>query len=84
MSSPVFTFPTKRVGGDTWYDLTAYGVAHEICGETVKQKSDMSFTGGHRVRLYVYKKNVHWRPIQGLLIDIEEVDPATPPRRARR
>ena len=84
MASQGFTFPTNRVSGDTWYDLTAYGVAHEICGETVKQKNDISFVGGHRVRLFVYKKNVHWRPIQGLVIDIEQVDPAAPPRRTRR
>lgn len=84
MASQALTFPTKSVGGETWYDLTAYGVTHEICGETIKQKSDMSFGGQHRVRLFVCKKNVHWRPVQGLVVDISEVPPAEPPRRARR
>jgi hypothetical protein len=46
-----------------------------------------SFAGGHRVRLYRFKDNVHWRIPAGVELDISRVDPTTgngaaqPPRR---
>lgn len=71
------TIPVKHVGGDRWGDLCAFGQAHEICGEAVRQKSEnFSFSGGHRVRLYSFKKNVHWKIPAGVTLDISEVTPA--------
>lgn len=82
--SRAFTFPVKKVQGELWLDLTAYGLAHEFVGEVVKCKNEnASFAGGHRVRHYQFKKNVHWKVVQGLEIDISDVSPRTgaPPRR---
>jgi hypothetical protein len=69
----------KKVNGEDWGDLNAIGLTHEICGEIVKRKEEnYSFAGGHRVRLYQFKKNVHWKiPAEGQLIDIGDVIPAT-------
>lgn len=74
--------PVKKVGKDLWGDLGAIAVTHDICGETVKLKDmQYSFAAGHRVRLYHFKKNVHFRLPAGLLLDITEVTPAVAPRR---
>jgi hypothetical protein len=72
------SIPIKVVNGVKWGDLSALGLAHEVCGETFKSKPDLSFAGGHRVRLYYVKKNVHWRVSTGIEVDIAAVEPATP------
>jgi hypothetical protein len=76
--------PVKVVNKEDWGDLSALGLAHEIVGETVKLKNDkLSFAGGHRVRQYYFKKNVHWR-ISGQIFDITDVQPAAPARKKQR
>jgi hypothetical protein len=76
--------PIKVVNKESWGDLSALGVTHEFVGETVKLKNDKySFAGGHRVRLYHFKKSVHWR-ISSAEFDITDVKPAEPPRKAQR
>lgn len=58
----VVVVPVKKVGKEEWCDLSALGLSHEFVGETIKLKNqNFSFAGGHRVRLYLAKKNVHWR-----------------------
>jgi hypothetical protein len=55
---------------------------HMICAEDVRLKTEsFSFAGQHRVRLYSFKKNVHWKIPDGIPLDIAGVAPATPPRR---
>ena len=78
------TVPVKIVNGVKWGDLNALGLAHEVCAESFKQKKDLSFAGGHRVRHFYFKKNVHWRLSAGLEVDIEEVKPADTPRAPAR
>lgn len=82
MTRRQLSFPVKVVNGVEWLDFTAHGIAHEFCGEVCKQKSDLSFGGGHRVRHYHFRKNVHWRAPDGTTIDISDLDPdSAPPRR---
>lgn len=77
--------PVRVVGTQKWGNLNALGVSHEICGETVNLKdANFSFAGGHRVRLYHFRKNVHWRITTGMDIDIAEVQPATSPKAQHR
>jgi hypothetical protein len=76
--------PIKVVAGERWGQLNYFGDAHLICGEVVKQKNEnFSFAGGHRVRLFSFKKNVHWRIPEDfpMELDIASVAPAVPPRR---
>lgn len=76
--------PVKTVGGDKWAEISAVAPqwTHEICGETVRPKDlNYTFAGQHRVRLYKFKKNVHWKVPVGVNLDISGVQPATPPRR---
>ena len=81
MAERVF-LPVKIVNGAKWADLCVYGHSHEICGESVKPKAEsFSFAGGHRVRLYSFKKNVHWKIPEGTQLDISGVAGAAPPRR---
>jgi len=75
----------KIVNGEKWGDLAVLAASHDICGEKVEcidQK--YSFAGQHRVRLYRFKKNVHWRIPVGVELDISQVNPATAPRRQTR
>jgi len=78
--------PVKVVRGENWGDLASLAISHEICGEKVAQKdNNFSFAGGHRVRLYRFTKNVHWRIPTEVELDITDVTPASPPsRRAQR
>jgi hypothetical protein len=72
--------PVKTVGSDRWGQLSAFGEAHLICGENVKLKDqNLSFAGGHRVRLFSFKKNVHWKIPEGISLDIAGVAPAGSP-----
>jgi hypothetical protein len=78
--------PVKIVGTERWGQLNLLGDAHLICGETVKLKDEnFSFAGQHRVRLYSFKKNVHWKIPEGIPLDVADVAPATAaPRRTQR
>ena len=77
--------PLKTVGTERWGQLSAFGDHHLICGEEVRLKDQShSFAGGHRVRVYSFKKNVHWKIPAGAPIDIAAVAPANPPRRPQR
>jgi len=74
--------PVKTVQGERWAELNAFGSQHIIAGEkcTVKDQN-YSFAGGHRVRLYSIKHNVHWKIPAGIPLDVSQVAPAEPPRR---
>lgn len=77
--------PVKTVGSERWGQLSLLGDHHLICAETVKLKDEnFSFAGGHRVRLYSFKKNVHWKIPEGVTLDIAGVTPAAAPRRETR
>ncbi len=77
--------PVKLVGSQKWGDLNSMGYTHQFCGEQVKcLDPKFTFAGGHRVRLYKFTKNVHWRIPDGIELDITEVVPANPPRRQTR
>ena len=77
--------PVKRVGQDEWAEISAVAPqwTHEICGEDVRPKDlGFSFAGQHRVRLYKFKKNVHWKIPTGVVtLDISAVPVANPPPR---
>ena len=77
--------PVKIVNGERWGDLAALATSHEICAEKVNPKGNISFAGQHRVRLYKFTKNVHWKIPTGVELDISEVLPASvPTRRGQR
>jgi hypothetical protein len=72
----------KDYNGDKWGDLASFADSHDICGEKVKEvNSNYSFIGGHRVRLYRFKKNVHWMVPKGTDFEITDVSQASSPRR---
>ena len=77
--------PVKAVNGENWGRLSVFGNAHLVVAEeTPKQVNDsFSFAGGHRVRAWKFKKNVHWRPI-GIELEISDIPPAGPARRRHR
>jgi hypothetical protein len=78
--------PVKVIGTDRWGQLNLLGDTHLICGESVKLRDEnYSLAGQHRVRLYTFKKNVHWKIPEGISLDVAAVAPATtPPRRSQR
>lgn len=74
--------PVRMVDGERWGDLNVLASTHEICGEVVKCKNEkFSFAGQHRVRLFQFKKNVHWKIPEGIDLDITNVLPGAAPRR---
>lgn len=74
--------PIREVRGEKWGALSYLGPNHEIVGEDVKCVNyRYSFAGNHRVQLYRFKKNVHWRLPKGVDLDISEVDKLRPRRR---
>jgi len=77
MAHRLISFPISRVQNQDWAHLGAYGDRHEFCAEEFRLKEQQfSFAGGHRVRLYTAKKNVHWKIPQGVPLDISQVPPA--------
>jgi hypothetical protein len=77
--------PIKVIGTERWGQLSFLGDSHLICGESVKLKDEnFSYSGGHRVRLYSFKKNVAFKIPAGISVDIAEVPPASTPRRSPR
>lgn len=78
------SLPVRLFKNERWAELSsgAPTQSHDICAEKVNKRDDQfSFIGGHRVRLYAFKKNVHWRVPVGVMLDISGVPPAQPPRR---
>jgi hypothetical protein len=74
--------PVKIVQGDRWGELNFFGNQHIISGERLSIKDqNYSFAGGHRVRLYLIKQNVHWKIPTGIQLDVSQVAPAEMPRR---
>lgn len=70
--------------GWKWGRLNLFGNSDKqvICAEsfsTIKEK--YTFKGGHRVRLYALKGNIHWRIPADTKIDIVDVPTATVPTR---
>ena len=79
------TVPVKLVNGEKWADLSALALTHDIVGEKVhKADENFSFAGGHRVRLFKFKKNVHFKVPVGKDLDITNVTQPTVPRRITR
>jgi hypothetical protein len=78
--------PVKVIGTERWGMLSWLGVdTHLVCGESVKLKDEQfSFAGGHRVRLFLFKKNVAFKVPEGVPLDIAGVPPANAPRRSQR
>lgn len=77
--------PVKIANKAKWGDLTVFGQTHDICGEVVKlTDSKFSFAGQHRVRLYRFRRNVHWKIPTGTDLDISSVSPGQKPRRRRQ
>ncbi len=78
----VVPVPVRVVGGENWGWLSQFGKAHYVVSEerpkAVKEK--FSFASGHRVRVWRFKKNVHWKPV-GTELEISNVTPAGPPPR---
>lgn len=82
--SRTVSLPTKVVSQRLWAEVSSLGpsLTYEVVGEVVHPVNDMySFAGGHRVRLYRFKKNVHFRVPDGVEINISSVAPAEPARR---
>jgi hypothetical protein len=77
--------PVKVIGNERWGQLSLLSDSHLICGEKVDlRNASFSFAGGHRVRLYSFKKNVHWKIPDSISLDIAAVPPALAPRRTPR
>jgi hypothetical protein len=80
--SEVVRLPVKKWGATKWADLGSLGHIHEIIGEKFDMKdNNYSFAGGHRVRLFKVKNNVHFKIPEGVTLDISGVTPAEAPRR---
>jgi hypothetical protein len=78
------SFPIVQVNNVSWAKLSVYAPSntHIVCAENFKQQKDISFAGGHRVRVYGLKNNIHWRVPEGIDLDISNVGvPAAPRRR---
>jgi hypothetical protein len=85
MPADRITIPVKTINGESWGQLNVLAETHEFCGEKVKRKDEnYTLSGGHRVRLYSFKKNVHWKIPAGVPLDIEQVPPASAPPSPRR
>jgi len=74
--------PVKTVNGVGWGDLSVFCLTHEVVGETVTLlDQNFTFAGGHRVRKYKFKKNVHFKVPQGTALDISKVSAGPAPRK---
>jgi hypothetical protein len=82
MPTEFIRVPVKKVNRERWGQLTVFGDRHEFCGNDIHLRNEnFSFAGGHRVRLYVARGNVHWRIPEGVSLDITQVQAENPPRR---
>jgi hypothetical protein len=81
---PNIFVPTVRHAQASWANLNYYGPKHVICAESMKIDTEsFSFIGGHRVRLYSVKGNVHWKIPPSFEVDITSVPLPNAPRRQR-
>jgi len=79
---PNIKVPVSTINNEQWAHLNYFGNHHVVTGEVFKLKrGDFSFLGGHRVRAYLVKSNVHWKIPIGVSLDIEGVEPSTTPQR---
>lgn len=78
--------PVRLIGNERWGQLSLLADHHLICAEKVQEKDhNYTFAGQHRVRLFSFKKNVHWKIPEGIQLDVAGVTPAqAPPRRQVR
>ena len=79
--------PTRTVNGEIWGALSFLSTGpFLVCAEKVELvKEAFSFADGHRVRLYKFRKNVHFRAISdSLTLDVSAVPVEIPPRRVVR
>lgn len=81
---PDFVVPIREVNGDSWGSLAMIADAWEIVGERVNSKGDLSFADGHRVRHYVFRKNVHFKITATMTLNISDVPAAEAPKGAPR
>ena len=65
--------PVKMFKGSRWGDLNSMAISHEFVAETYHIDQQFSFEGGHRVRRFKVKKNVHWLIPVGVDLDIAGV-----------
>lgn len=73
--------PIKVIKGVKWGDLNSLCLSHVIVAEHHQIEENYSFQGGHRVRRFKLKKNVHWLiPVDGVDLDITAVTDS-PPRK---
>jgi hypothetical protein len=86
MAADHVRIPVRMVNGVKWGNLSAISDTHEVVGEKVtKVEENFTFSGQHRVRLYRFRKNVHWRIPAGVaMFDISAVSVSDPPRRPQR
>jgi len=84
MAAEYFQIPVRLFNGERWAHLSALGERHDFVAERFDPKDkNLSFIGGHRVRLYCARKNVHWRiPPAIKIVDISQVQ--VNPGEARR
>jgi hypothetical protein len=77
------SFPVKKINSEDWVEISAHAPSqtHYICAEKVHQQGDMSFAGGHRVRLFAMKKSIHVKMPDGIDLNISGVDAPAAPRR---
>jgi hypothetical protein len=73
--------PVTLRNNEKWGQLYLLADHHIICGEVVRQMTDIAFENGHRVRRYSFKKSVNWKIPDGVQLDVAGVPPADAPRR---
>ena len=77
--------PVRQYGSQKWGWLSSLCDDHEIVGyDFRKVDENYSFAGGHRVRLYKVKGNVHFKVPTGATFDISAVPAAAPRRVSQR
>lgn len=79
--------PVRVINRANWGALSFVSPgSHDICAYNVKLLNEqLTLAGNHRVRVYRFKDNVHWKiPADAQLIDISGVTPAAAPRRRGR
>jgi hypothetical protein len=67
------SLPTIMHDGYEWGALNYFGREHIIAGGVSIREERYTFLGGHRVRLYSIKANVHWRIPAGVVLDVTAV-----------
>lgn len=77
--------PITKWDKASWGALNYFGNTHVICAERLMRGDEnYTFAGGHRVRLFTVRNNVHWKIPEGIQLDISSVPSANPARRLPR